>query len=159
MRMSELNYRHEPNASADENADAVIKAMVASIAAAAIIPAHVNWAVIMGLMGGGVVAIGHCYGVTMTKDEAWKLIKQFFMAAGFTFLALNVGSRMISMLLASTPLTYGAAVAIDIAAFCPMAYAIGGCAKSYFKGERDKARLGEIFRNRFQRARRNPNVA
>jgi hypothetical protein len=154
----ELNSVIDPSLSPDANADRVIKAMVMAIVAAAIIPAHVNWAIVMGMMGAGVIAIGHCYGVTLDKGEAWKLIRQFFLAAGFTFMCLNVGSRMISMLLASTPLTYAVAVAIDAAVFGPMAYAVGGCAKAYFQGEHNKAQLGELFRSRFQNAKARPDV-
>lgn len=147
-------------ASADENADFVINAMVAGIVAAAVIPAHVNWAFVMAGMGAGVMAIGRCYGVELSRQEAWKLIKQFFLAAGFTFMGLTIGAKLCSMLLASTGVGYFGAVAIDVAVSAPLAYAVGSCAKAYFRDDMHKkhsaeqnARLGEMLRQKFRQAR------
>ena len=73
----------------DKNADIAIKAMIAATVGAAMIPAHVNWAFMATILGGGVVSIGLCYGVQLTKEEGWKLVQQFFVAAGTLFVALN----------------------------------------------------------------------
>jgi hypothetical protein len=146
---------------ADEQADAVIKAMVAGMVAAAVVPAQVNWALIVAGMGTGVIAIGQCYGVEMTKDEAWKLIKQFFIAAGFTFMGLTIGTKFFSAMLASTGIGYGAAVCLDIALGAPLAYAVGSCAKTYFREDLHKKqdaaakqRLGAMLREKFFQAKR-----
>ncbi len=83
----------------DENADKAIKAMITAAVGVAVVPVYVNWALTASVLGSGVVAIGLCYGVELTKDEAWKLVKQFIFAAGSFFLAANVGSKFIAMVL------------------------------------------------------------
>ena len=57
-------------------------------------------------MGAGVVGIGLCYGVQLTKDEAWMLTKQFITAAGFWFTAMTVGTKLMSALLETRLNTY-----------------------------------------------------
>lgn len=134
----------------DEQADRAIKAMVATVAATAIVPAHINWALTASAMGAGVMAIGRCYNCQLNKNEAWKLVRQFFLAAGSWFLAMNFGSKFFAMILQSTGIGYGAAVALDLAISSAAAYAIGAAAKEYFKGERDRGRIGKTFRQAFQ---------
>lgn len=144
---------------ADNKADKVIKLMIKGMLGAAIIPAQVNWVFIATAMGTGVVSIGLCYGVELTKDEAWKLIKQFISAAGLTFIGLNVGSKILSMILATTGFGYFAAVALDAAISVALGYAVGESAKAYFKGERNNKELGKIFRERFSAAKKDSKVA
>ena len=133
----------------DQNADLAIGSMVAAVVATAIVPAHVNWALTAGAMGTGVVGIGLCYGVQLTKDEAWKLIQQFFVAAGGWFLAMNVGTKFMAAILQSTGIGYGPAVALDATISAAAAYALGQAAKEYFKGQRDMGKIGKIFRDSF----------
>lgn len=71
----------------NEKADKAIKAMMATVVGTALVPAHVNWALTASAMGAGVVAIGLCYDIKLTKDEGWKLVKQFILSAGFWFLS------------------------------------------------------------------------
>lgn len=140
----------------DKNADTAIKTMIAACVGGAVVPAHINWTIVAGAMGTGVVAIGLCYEVKLDKDEAWKLIKQFFLAAGTMFLMVNVGSKIISIILASTGIGYVGAVALDAAISAAQAYAVGACAKEYFrrdflgKGKPSKKELGKIFREAFK---------
>jgi uncharacterized protein (DUF697 family) len=136
---------------ADEKADTAIAVMISGMMAAAIIPAHVNWALVAGALGTGVVAIGRCYGVQLSKDEAWQLVKQFFLAAGLTFIGLAVGTKIIAAILSSTGIGHLGAVALDASVSAALAYAVGGSAKAYFKGERDKKKLGRIFRDLFKK--------
>ena len=68
--------------SADEKADGVIETMVVAVLGTSVIPAYVNWSITASAMGTGVVAIGLCYGVKLTREEAWKLIRKFVHAAG-----------------------------------------------------------------------------
>ncbi|HZP82810.1 MAG TPA: DUF697 domain-containing protein [Chthonomonadaceae bacterium] len=134
---------------ADAQADKVIATMVKGMVGAAVIPAHVNWALVATAMGAGVIRIGNCYGIKLTKDEAWELIVQFFRAAGLTFCALNVGSKVLAALMSSTLIGHASAVALDATISASLAYAVGGCAKSYFKGVRDSRELGRMMRERF----------
>lgn len=137
--------------SQDEKAEAIIALMVSGAIALAIVPAHINWALFSGLLGGGVVAIGKVYGVSLSGDDGWKLVKQFFLAAGFTFLALAVGSKIIAALLTTTGIGHLGAMALDSAVSGAIAYAVGKCGKAYFKGERSKDELGRVFRTAFKR--------
>jgi uncharacterized protein (DUF697 family) len=137
----------------DEKADAIIATMVTGAVALAIIPAHVNWALFASLLGGGVVAIGTVYGVSLSKDEAWKLVRMFFSAAGWTFLGLAVGGKILAAILTSTGIGHIGAVALDSAISAALAYSVGSAGKAYFKGEHDRARLGQIFRDSFRRKR------
>lgn len=66
----------------------------------------------MGVLAGGVVGIGASYGVTLTKDEGWKLVKEFFKAAGFTYAATIVRGKLISFAVAVTGIGYPGAVAL-----------------------------------------------
>lgn len=134
----------------DENADTAVVAMMTAASVAASVPGPVNWVAFSAVLGSGVVAIGLAYGTQVTKDEAYKLIKQFVLGAGFTFLALTVGSKILGTILAVTGLGYFAAVAMDVAISTAIAYAVGESAKAYFKGERNKKELGRIFAEKFK---------
>lgn len=140
----------------NERADNAINAMMATVVGTALVPAHVNWALTASAMGAGVVAIGLCYDIKLTKDEGWKLVKQFILSAGFWFLSMNVGSKILSALLESTGLGYGVGVAIDAATSAAFAWAIGATAKEYFqreylgKSKLSKDELGKIFRKAFK---------
>ncbi len=134
----------------DDKADAAIATMVGTVIGAAIIPAYVNWAITATAMGTGVVAIGICYGVELTKDEAWHLVKQFMSAAGFWFVGVLVGTRILSMILTSTGIGYAGAVVLDATVSAALAYAIGEASKAYFKGVRDKKVLGDRLRSAFK---------
>lgn len=142
---------------ADAKADAVIATMVSTVIGAAVIPAYINWSITATIMGAGVVAIGRCYGIELTKDEGWHLVKDFILGAGLWFAGLVLGSRIISMLLTSTGVGYAGAVAMDAAVSAALACAIGESAKMYFKGERDKGKLGKTFRSKFRSAKQEIN--
>lgn len=138
---------------ADEQADRAINAMMATVIGTAAIPTYVNWAITATAMGTGVVAIGLCYGVELTRDEAWHLIKQFFSAASFWFLGMVIGTRILSLIMTSTGIGYFGAVALDASVSAAIAYAIGSCSKAYFKGVKNKEQLGKLFRERFKVAK------
>jgi uncharacterized protein (DUF697 family) len=130
----------------DERADLIIKGMASTGVAGALIPLPLGIP-FMGVVGAGVVSIGHCYGVELTKDQAWKLVRQFFKAAGFTYMALFVGWQFITGLGKATGFGYPVAVALDATQGAIIAYAVGAAAKAYFKGERDNKELGALLRN------------
>jgi uncharacterized protein (DUF697 family) len=139
---------------ADDCADKVIVGMVGGAVGAAVIPAHVNWAVFASAMGAGVIGIGRCFGVQLNKEEAWQLVKQFVYAAGFAFLGVAVGSKILAAILSSTGIGHVGAVALDAAISSALAYAIGESAKAYFKGVKDKKELGRIFREAFKKKKK-----
>ncbi len=148
-----LNSQAEDNQkelTPDEQADQVINTMIAGMVGTAVVPVLVSLPIVMTAMGSGVVAIGRCYGTELNRDEAWHLIKQFIHAAGFCFIGCAVGSRVLSMILTATGAGYFAAVTMDAAISASLAYAIGACAKAYFKGERNKKVLGNTMRNKFK---------
>jgi shikimate kinase len=75
----------------------------------------------------------------------------FIKAAGLTFCGLAVGSQLLSAVLVSTGLGYGAAMALDAATCGSIAYAVGGTAKAHFKGERDQKQLKREMRDAFKK--------
>ena len=141
----------------DEQADDAIRTMVATVVGTAAIPAHVNWSLTATAMGAGVVAIGLIYDVQLTKEEGWKLVRQFFLGAGFWFVTMNVGSNILTAIMESTGFGYLGGVALDGAISAASAWAIGACAKEYFrrdflgKSKPTKEELGEIFREAFKK--------
>jgi uncharacterized protein (DUF697 family) len=145
--------------SCDFDADNCINVMISACCAAAFVPAQVNWALITSAMGVGVVGIGLSYDVSITKEEAWKLVKQFFTAAGSMWLMLNIGSKMLSMILSATGIGHFGAVVLDVAISGAQAYAVGSCAKEYFrrdylgKSKPTTQELGKLFRDAFNAQR------
>lgn len=141
----------------DEQADDAIRTMVATVVGTAAIPAHVNWSLTATAMGAGVMAIGLIYDVQLTKEEGWKLVRQFFLGAGFWFVTMNVGSKILTAIMESTGFGYLGGVALDGAISAASAWAIGACAKEYFrrdflgKSKPTKEELGEIFREAFKK--------
>lgn len=144
----------------DEQADDAIRTMVATVVGTAAIPAHVNWSLTATAMGAGVVAIGLIYDVQLTKEEGWKLVRQFFLGAGFWFVTMNVGSKIFTAIMESTGMGYLGGVALDGAISGAAAWAIGACAKEYFrrdylgKSKPTKEELGEIFRDAFKKSKK-----
>lgn len=72
---------------------------------------------------------------------------------------MNIGSKLLSALMESTGLGYGAGVALDAATSAAFAWAIGATAKEYFqreylgKSKLSKDELGKIFREAFKEQR------
>lgn len=140
----------------DSDADEKIGLMITGMVGGAIVPAAINWAIVIAAMGAGVVSIGKCYGYSITKEGGSDLVKQFFLSAGTMWLMLNVGAKIVTSLIQFTGVGYAAGAAIDAVVSAAQAYAVGGCAKAYFrkkyKGENiSKNELGEIFRERFKK--------
>ncbi|MBR1961449.1 MAG: DUF697 domain-containing protein [Alistipes sp.] len=142
----------------DAEADRAIRVMVGALVGGAVVPVAINWAIAAAAYGSGAVAIGKAYGVTMSDDEGWKLVKQFFLAAGFGFLSLNIGAKVIACIAQATGIGYFGGAVIDAAISGAAAYAIGGCAKAYFrqdylgkKNKLSKEELGRIFRDEFNK--------
>ena len=132
----------------EQRSDAIIAGMAATGVATALIPAPVGL-VFMAAVASGVVAIGACYGVEMTKEQAWKLVIQFFKAAGLTYMALNVGWVFISGILTMTGAGHVASVVLDATQATAISYGVGYAAKAYFSGERRQKELGKIVREQF----------
>lgn len=139
----------------DRQADKTIAIMITGMVGGAIVPAAINWSISMTAMGAGVVAIGHDYGYTLDKEGGADLVKMFFSAAGSTFIAFSVGSKICSSLMQATGGGYLLGVALDVVVSGAQAYAVGGCAKAYFRKKYlgqtiSKEELGKIFRERYK---------
>ena len=139
----------------DKDADDAIKIMMTAVVGTAVVPAAVNWGITATAMGAGCVGIGKAYGVSLSKDNGEKLVIQFLKGAGLWFLAMQVGSKVLTAILQFTGLGYGAGVALDAATSAAFAWAIGKTAKSYFRaqyqgGKLSKEELGEVFRKAFK---------
>ena len=137
----------------DVKANEIINGMIKQVVATAVIPAHINWAFTASLMSVGVVRIGNVYGVSLDKDEAWKLIIQFFKAASYWFMGMQVGAKVFAAIIQSTGLGYLVGVTLDATISAALAYSIGGTAKAYFKGETDKEKIGAIVQDLFKQGK------
>lgn len=139
----------------DDEADKRIAYMIAGMVGSAVVPAAINWTILMTAMGAGVVSIGKCYGFSISKDGGADLLKQFFLSAGTTWLMLNVGSKICLSIIQMTGVGYVGAAAVDAVISAAQAYAVGGCAKAYFRKKYQgksisKEELGKIFKEKFQ---------
>ena len=150
---------------ADKKADRAVNIMMTTVAGTALWPAHVNWALTAGAMATGCVAIGRAYGFHLDKEDGWALCKQFILGAGFWFVSMNIGTKFLAALAESTCIGYLGGAALDIGISCASAWAIGGCAKAYFRKMATtgdvvtKAELQEIFKGRFSDYRNRMGVA
>jgi uncharacterized protein (DUF697 family) len=133
---------------AEQKTDKIIKGMVSAGVATGVIPLPLGLP-FMAAVATGVVAIGACYGVELTRDEAWKLIREFFKAAGFTFFATNVGWQFITGLMYATGFGSPFAAALDTAQCVAIAYAVGAAAKHHFSGQRSRRELGAVMRSAY----------
>lgn len=139
----------------DDEADKKITYMIAGMVGCAVVPAAINWTILMTAMGAGVISIGNCYGFSITKEGGADLVKQFFLSAGTTWLMLNVGSKIFTAIIQMTGLGYVGGAAVDAIISAAQAYAVGGCAKAYFRKKYQgksisKEELGKIFKEKFQ---------
>jgi hypothetical protein len=136
----------------DEKADKIIKGLTATGVAAGGVPVPML-VPFMAAVSSGVVAIGACYGVPMSRDQAWKLIREFFKAAGFVYAATFVGGAFITWILTATGVGLPVALALDAAQCAVIGYTVGTAAKHYFKGETSHAELRTIVRGAMAEAR------
>ncbi|MBO7462712.1 MAG: DUF697 domain-containing protein [Bacteroidales bacterium] len=145
----------------DADADRAIKTMIAGMGVAGVIPAVINIGVAMGAMGVGAVSIGNAYGVALNKEQGGKLVKEFIKSAGLTFLGINVGTQIVSAILQATGIGYFLGAALNGAVAAATGWAVGSCAKEYFRREYlgqnkpSKEELGELFRRTFREKKNN----
>jgi uncharacterized protein (DUF697 family) len=134
--------------SRDKAADKTIQTAIYTNAAMGVVPFGVNFALFVGTSAIMVMALGNNYGYTMNKEQAAALVKQMFMAAGFTFGGLVIGSKVGAEFLKVTGLGTLAGMALDAVLAGSVTYALGYTAKTYFeKGcQLDKAEMGAIIR-------------
>lgn len=144
----------------DYEADEKIQYMIAGMIGGACVPAAINWTIVIAAMGAGVVSIGKCYDFSITEEGGADLVKQFFLSAGTTWLMLNVGAKICTAIIQMTGVGYVGAAAVDAVISAAQAYAVGGCAKAYFRKKyqgrnisRDE--LGEIFKKKFKEYKEN----
>lgn len=139
----------------DKDADEKIGLMIAGMVGGAVVPAAINWTIVITAMGAGVISIGNCYGFSISKEGGSDLVKQFFISAGTTWLMLNVGAKICTAIIQMTGIGYFGGAALDAVISAAQAYAVGGCAKAYFRKKYQgksvsKEELGKIFRERFK---------
>lgn len=147
----------------DIDADKAIKIMMGAVTATALVPAAINWGITASIMGAGCVGIGKAYGFDLSKENGEKLVIQFIKGAGLWFLAMQVGSKVLTAILQFTGLGYGAGVALDAATSMAFAWAIGKTAKGYFRTQYQgrklsKEELGDIFRKAFKENKEKKNI-
>jgi hypothetical protein len=136
----------------DEKADKIIMGLTATGAAAGALPVPLLIP-FMGTVAGGVVAIGACYGVGLSRDEAWKLIREFFKAAGFVWTSAFIGTQLIAWIVTTTGVGVPVAMALETAEATLIAYAVGTAAKHYFKGQKSRDEIRTVMRSAMSEAR------
>jgi uncharacterized protein (DUF697 family) len=138
---------------ADKRVDAIIRQMTGQVAAAAVIPAAVNWMVMTGIEVAGVMRIAAAYGRSIEEDRAKELLKKFTKLLG-TWLAMAIGTgKILSFGLEATGAGYGAGVALDAAISASSTFAFGHAAKAYLKGAPDDE-VKSVARAAFKTARK-----
>ena len=147
-----LGMRPLTHMTPDQKADKIITGLITTGVAAGGVPIPLT-VPFMAAVAGGVVAIGACYGVQLTRDEAWKLIREFFKAAGFVWMATAVGGQLGVLILAATGAGYPVALALDAVQGAVIAYAVGTAAKHYFKGQKSRDEIRAVMRSAVSEAR------
>lgn len=117
----------------EENADKAITTMTVGAVGIGFAPVFVDVTALMIGLGVGVVAIGKCYDLKLTKDDAGDLIKQFFKAAGLTYSMIFAGQKITTSLLKSNPVSYIPSMIADAAMCGSIAFAVGSTSKRYFQ--------------------------
>ena len=130
--MNNRKYSEEELLGMDENADIAITTMTIAGVGMGFAPVFLDVAALMVAMGAGVVAIGKCYDLQLTKDDAADLIRQFFKAAGLTFSMVFAGQKITASFLKSNPVTYLPTMVADAVMCGSIAFAVGGTSKRYF---------------------------
>lgn len=143
----------------DSEADDRIAMMITGMVGGAVVPAAINWGIVIAAMGAGVVSIGKCYNYSVDKGESADLVKHFFLSAGTTWLMLNVGAKILTCIIQMTGIGYVGGAALDAVISGAQAYAVGGCAKEYFRKKYQgknisKDELGKLFKERFKEYKR-----
>ena len=128
MAAAAKRYTEESLLGMDKKANKAVMAMTGAGVGVGFAPVMVDVAVLMAAMGGGVVSIGTCYDMRLTKEDAAELIKEFFKAAGMTFSMVFAGQKITASILKSSD------VMIADAAMCgTIAFAVGETSKKYFR--------------------------
>jgi uncharacterized protein (DUF697 family) len=138
---------------ADKRADRIIWEMAAECAAAAWVP-ELSSLIQSGVVVVGVIRIARLYGVSLTRSEAGKFLKEALLAAGAYQAAGVVGEKVLTTVLEATGVLYFGAAAFDSAFTFAVAWALGTTAKVYFGHELGKGDLKRVARSSFRQARR-----
>ncbi len=133
MAAAAKRYTEESLLGMDKKANKAVMAMTGAGVGVGFVPVMVDVAVLMAAMGGGVVSIGTCYDMRLTKEDAAELIKEFFKAAGMTFSMVFAGQKITASILKSNPVTYVPTMIADAAMCGTIAFAVGETSKKYFR--------------------------
>jgi len=142
---------------ADKRADRIIQEMAAECALAAWVP-ELSSFIQSGVVVVGMIRIARLYGVSLTRSEAGKFLKEALLAGGAYQAASVVGEKVLKMALDWTLVGYVGAAAFDSAFTFAVAWALGTTAKAYFGHELGKGDLNESFRQARRQMRRKGRV-
>lgn len=114
-------------------ADSAILAMTIAGVGIGFAPVMLDIAIFMTEAGIGVVTIGKCYNMKLSKEDAGDLIKQFFKAAGLAYSMVFTCEKLGTSALKSNPVSYIPAMIADAVMCGSISYAIGSTSKRYFR--------------------------
>jgi uncharacterized protein (DUF697 family) len=118
-------------------AEAIIWMNVVANAGMGAVPLGINTWTFIGANTAMIVALGHLYGYTLTKERAGALLRQMFSAVGLTWAASILGMKFFAEILKGAGvITMGGAtvggMALDAVLCGAISYAIGYTSKMYF---------------------------
>ena len=122
----------------DEKAEKIIWANVLVNAGMGVAPVGINVLTFVGANVTMIVALGHVYGFTLSREQAGGLIRQTLTAVGMTWAVGVLGYKLFAEIIKVAGIaTFGAATAVGMAldaVLCgALSYALGYTAMSYFK--------------------------
>lgn len=143
-----------------DKADAVIWVAVLANAGLGVVPFGINVWTFVAISTLMITFIGGIYDYHLSKEDAGKLIKQIFSAAGWTFMALTFGLKVFTEVLKGAGvITLGgttvAGMALDAVLAGAVTYALGYTAKDYFAKDKglSKEQLQRLFKAKLQEGR------
>lgn len=130
----------------NDAADKAILTMTLAGVGIGFAPVMLDIAMFMTEAGIGVVAVGKCYNMKLSKEDAGDLIRQFLRAAGLAYSMVFTCEKLGSSALKSNPVSYIPAMIADAVMCGSISFAIGSTSKRYFKklAEGKKATDSEI---------------
>jgi uncharacterized protein (DUF697 family) len=138
---------------ADKRADAVIAQTTGACALAAFAPT-VSFILETGIGVTGIIRIARIYGVSLTRQEASKFLKEMLFALGAWQAMAIIGEKVFTSAVETTGVGAVGAMAIDSVITAAEAVAACTAAKLYFGSSMNKGDLRRLVRASFRQARK-----
>lgn len=138
---------------ADQRADAVIFQTAGAAGLAAFAPVAGVF-IETTIVATAIVRIARIYGVSLTRKEAGKFVKDMAFALGFWQASALIGEKVLATAVEATGVGYVGAAALDSIFTAAVAFALCTAAKLYFGSGMKKGDLRRVVRSSFRQANR-----